>query len=315
VKSMSDSRMPKYVWMDGKVIPFEDAKVHHFSPTARYGINAFEGIPAYWNEEKRELYSFRIRDHYERLFESMKIISLSTDYSLIDCEKFLLEILQKNNFQEDIHIRHTVYLGGFGSFYENGPTGMVIIPRPSGGRYCDLGKGISCSFSSWVRINENCVPPRAKVGSNYQNSRLATVQAKKDGYDQPIILDSKGKVSESGAACFFMVRKGIIVTPPVTASILESVTRDTVIELCKNELNLRVEQREIDRTEVYVAEEAFLCGSGAEIAPIASVDKISLGNGGPGSITQKIIKTYFEVVRGINSKYYKWLTPTYGKQV
>jgi len=309
---MAEMKKPKYVWMDGKIIPFDDAKVHVFSPTAKYGTNVFEGLRAYWNEEKKELYSFRIREHYQRLFESMKIMRLHIEYSLEDCERLLVEILRKNNFQEDLHIRHTVYVGGYGLYSSTEPTGMFIVPIPRG-RSFDAEKGISCSVSSWIRISDNSVPPRAKVGANYQNSRLAALQAKQDGYDQPIILNSNGKVSESAGACFFMIRRGVVVTPPVTASILESITRNTVIELSKKELNLPVEEREIDRTEVYLADEAFLCGSGAEVAPITSLDKIPLGNGNVGNITQKIMKLYFDIARGKNPKYYKWLTPTYGK--
>jgi len=311
---MGEMKKAQYVWMDGKMIPFDDAKIHIFSPTARYGTNAFEGLRAYWNAEKRDLYSFRIREHCQRLFETMKIMRLNIEYSLSDCEGLLVEVLRKNNFQEDLHIRHTVYVGGFGGYDSRKPTGMAIVPRPLERLY-DLEKGVRCSISSWVRISDNCVPPRAKVGSNYQNSRLATMQAKEDGYDQAIILDSQGKVSECGGSCFFMIRNGIVVTPPITASILEGVTRDTLIELCRSELNLPLQERSIDRTEVYVAEEALLCGSGAEVVPIISVDKIPLGSGKAGPITQKIIKVYFEIVRGNNPKYFKWLTPTYGRLV
>jgi branched-chain amino acid aminotransferase len=307
---MSEKKIPEYVWMDGEIIPFGDAKVHVFSPTAKYGMNAFEGLRSYWNEPKKELYSFRIRDHYLRLFESMKIMRLTVKYSLTECEEALVEILRKNNFQGDVHIRHTVYLGGLGNASSKEPSGMFIIPMPRKAVF-DLEKGIRCSISSWVRISDNCVPPRVKVGANYQNSRLAAIQAKEDGYDEPIILTSNGKVSESATACFFMIRKGIVVTPPITASILESIVRTSLIELCRNELNFQVEEREIDRTEVYLAEEAFLCGSGADIKPITSIDKFPLGNGKVGVMTQTIMKLYSEIVRGINTKYYKWLTPTY----
>jgi branched-chain amino acid aminotransferase len=239
-------------------------------------------------------------------------MSINTEYSLTECERSLVEILQKNNLQEDTHTRHTVFLGGFGSYDKNEPTIMVIIPCGLG-RVYDLEKGISCSISSWIRINDNSVPPRAKVGANYVNSRLATIEAQKNGYDQPIILNLDGKVSECASSCFFMIRKGIVVTPSVTAGILESVTRDTLLELCRNELNLTPEEREIDRTETYVADEAFLCASGAEIVPITSIDKIPLGNARVGLITQKIMDLYLGIVRGTNPKYYKWLTPTYGE--
>ena len=309
---MSEFKMPQYVWMNGKLVPCEEATVHIFSPCARYGTNVFEGLRAYWNEEKKELYAFRIREHYERLFDSMKIMGLKIDYSLADCERFLMETIRENNLKEDIHIRHTVYVGGYGGYAAEEPVGMSILPRPRGRSYT-TEKGISCSISSWVRISDNCIPPRAKVGSNYQNSRLAAIEAKKNGYDAPILLSSNGKVSESGGACFFMIRKGVVLTPSVTSNILESVTRTTILELCRDALNLPVEEREIDRTEVYLAQEAFLCGSGAEVAPITSVDRIPLGDGRVGPIAEKIMKLYFDVARGMNPKYSEWLTPTYGK--
>jgi branched-chain amino acid aminotransferase len=199
---------------------------------------------------------------------------------------------------------------GFGGYSSKEPTGMVIIPRPRK-RSFDLEKGIACAISSWIRIDDHCVPPRVKAGSNYQNSRLATIQIKVDGYDQPILLNSNGKVSESGGSCFFMVRRGVVVTPPITSNILESVTRNTVIELFEKELKIPVDQRQIDRTELYVCDEAFLCGSGAEIGPVTSVDRIPVGNGEVGAITHKIVELYFSVVRGEAEAYHRWLTPTY----
>jgi branched-chain amino acid aminotransferase len=308
---MSEKGMPRYVWMDGKIVPFEDAKIHVFTPAAKYGTAPFEGLRAYWNEEKEELYSFRTGEHYERLFESLKIMRLKITYSVADCKKFLVETIRANDFKEDLHIRHTVYLGGYSMVDTEGPTGMWIIARPLGRLY-DMEKGIRCSISSWVRMDDNSFPPRVKIGSNYQNSILAAAQARADGYDQPIMLDSRGKVSESATACLFMVRRGVIVTPPVTSSILESITRTTIIEMARHELNLPVEERDIDRTELYVSEEAFLCGSGLEVTPVTSIDKIPVGNGKVGPTTKKIVAAYFDIVRGNKPKYKEWLTPIYG---
>ena len=305
-------KKPKFVWMNGKIIPFDEAVIHVHSPAAKYGINVFEGIRAYWNEGKKELHSFRLRAHYQRLAESMKMMRLQTDYTIEDYEKFFVGLLRKNEFNHDIHARHVVYVGGFGPYSAKEPVGMYIVALARGRGY-DIENGLRCAVSSWTRINDNSIPPRIKAGSNYQNSRLATIQAKEDGYDQPILLNSSGKVSEGPGMCFFMVRRGVVVTSPVTAGILESVTRTTLLELFQSELKLPVQERDIDRTELYVAEEAFFCGSGAEIAPIISIDKLPVGDGKPGPITKKMSDLYFNTVRGNNPKYLKWCTPTYGQ--
>lgn len=307
---MAATKKPKYIWMDGKIIPFDEGKIHVLSPAARYGCNVFEGLRSYWNEEKKELYSLHLKSHYHRLFESAKIMRFKVDYTIDDCQKYLLELLRTNEFREDLRIRHCLYLGGAGKITAVEPVGMHIVATPQGRSY-DQKKGIHCSISSWKRINDNCMPPRVKAGANYHNGRFALLQAKADGYDSTILLDENGKVSEGPQSCFFMIRKGVIITPPITADILESITRGTLIKLFKEELNIPVQERETDRTELYIADEAFLCGTASEITPIVSIDRLSVGNGEIGPITKEIMTLYFNIVRGMNSKYEKWLTPTY----
>ncbi|MBW2305655.1 MAG: branched-chain amino acid transaminase [Deltaproteobacteria bacterium] len=303
-------RKPDFVWLNGEFIPFDEARVHLLSPCARYGINVFEGLRAYWNDEVRQLYAFRLREHYVRLAESMKMMRLQIPQSIEDNIKILIETFQKNNLREDCHIRHVVYVDGFEGYYSTEPVGMLVCALPTG-RFLNIEEGITATISSWRRIDDNSIPARIKAGSNYQNSRLATMWAKKDGYDQPIILNADGKVAEGPGSCFFMVRKGIVLTPPVTAGILESVTRDSLIQLISEELRLPMEVRDIDRTEVYVAEEAFLCGSGYEVTPINSVDRLPLGEGKPGPITRRIQKAYFDIARGRSPKYPEWRTAVY----
>ena len=306
-----DYKKSKFIWMNGKMIPFNDAVVHVLSPVARYGANVFEGIRVYWNQDDNQLYAFRLREHYQRLLESAKIMRLHTDTTIENCENIFLELVRRNEFKEDLHARHTIYADGFGPFNATEPVGMFAAAYPRG-RAFDFENGIHCAVSSWKRIDDNSVPPRIKCGANYQNSRLASIQAKEDGYDQAILLNSSGKVAEGPGACFFMVRQGEVVTPPVTAGILESITRATLIELFRKELNLPVVEREVDRTELYVAEEAFLCGSGAEIVPIVSVDRLSVGDGKPGPVVQQMRTLFFDVVRGKNTAYKHWCTPIYG---
>jgi branched-chain amino acid aminotransferase len=301
---------PRYIWMDGQFIPFDEAVVHVMSPIARYGANVFEGLRVYWNEEKKQLYAFRLREHFQRLFESMKIMRMHIEYSIEDCEEIFVELVRKNEFEEDLHGRHVVYLGGFGPFSAKEPIGMAAMVYPRG-RSFDVENGIHCAVSSWARISDNSVPPRIKCGSNYQNSRLAALQAKEDGYDQAILLNADGKVAEGPGACLFMVRRNKVTTPPVTAGILESVTRTTLIELFEKELRVTVQEREIDRTELYVADEVFFCGSGAEITPIVSIDRLAVGQGAPGAVTRQIQKLYFDVVRGNREEYIKWRSQIY----
>jgi len=228
-----------------------------------------------------------------------------------DCERLFIELLRKNEFKEDVHARHVACLEGFGHFSAKEPVGIHIVAQARGRGY-DVENGIRCAVSSWLRINDNSIPPRIKAGANYQNSRLATLHAKEDGYDQPILLNSNGKVAEGPGACLFIVRRGVVATPTVTAGILESVTRTTLLELFPSELKIQVQEREIDRTELYVLEEAFFCGSGAEITPVVSIDKFPVGDGNPGPITRQIQEVYFDIVRGNNPKYIKWCTSIYG---
>jgi branched-chain amino acid aminotransferase len=303
-------KKPKVVYFKDQFVPFDEARIHMLSPCARYGINVFEGLRAYWNEKEGQLYAFRLHEHYQRLSESMKIMWLQLPQSAEDHIRILVETLRRNEFRQDCHIRHMVYVDGFEGYHATEPVGLFVCALPTG-RFNDIEKGITAMISSWSRIGDSSIPARIKAGSNYQNGRLATLWAKKNGYDQPIIMNSNGKVAEGSGSCFFMVRKGVVVTPPVTAGILESVTRETLLQLVQEELHLPVEVRDIDRTEVYVAQEAFLCGSGAEVTPINSVDKLPLGDGTPGPITKKIQQVYFDVARGYVKKHPEWRTAVY----
>ncbi len=301
---------PKYIWMDGKFVLFEEATIHVMSPCARYGSNVFEGIRAYWNDQKEELYCFRLHEHYVRLAESMKVMHFKLPHTVEDNIRFLLETLRKNELREDTHIRHEVLVNGFGGFGDTEPLSMFIAPMPRG-RFFDIEKGISCCVSSWQRISDGSIPPRVKAGANYQNGHLAKLWARNTGFDDALLLNERGKVAEAPGACLFAVRKGILITPPVTHGILESVTRESIIHLAREELGQEVVEREIDRTELYVAEEAFLCGSGAEVVPITAIDGINLQSAQANALTRRIQNYYFETVRGNNRKYMDWLVPVY----
>ena len=297
------------VWMNGSLVSQEEAVLPVNSAAVFYATNVFEGLRAYWNEENEELYCFRLEEHFTRFRESMKMMRFTIPYGEADLYDAVHEVLRGNDIREDVHMHMVAYVLGMG-LDATTPTGLYIIPRRRG-RVAD-GAGIRCCVSSWARTSDNAIPIRLKSGANYQNGRLATLQAKADGYDQPIFLTKEGHVAEGTGATFFMVRKGKLVTPPITADILESITRTTLMEaICPELFGLDVVEREIDRTELYVAEEAFFCGSGYEITPIVSIDRFPLGSGEVGPITRSLQTAYLDIVRGVDMRFPEWRRPVY----
>src|SRR5205809_2753883 len=297
------------IWMNGRLVLQAEAVLPVNSAAVFYATNVFEGLRAYWNERDGELYGFRLADHFARLRESMKMMRFSVPYSDDELFEAVRAVLAGNEVQEDVHMHLVAYVGGAG-LDATSPTGLYINPRRR--QRVTEGKGVSACVSSWARTSDNAIPIRLKCGANYQNGRLATLQANADGYDQPILLNREGHVAEGTGATFFMVRKGRLVTPPITADILESITRTTLMDsICPELLGMGVVEREIDRTELYVADEAFLCGSGYEITPIVSIDRFPLGDGKVGPITQRLTRAYMDIVRGVDSRLPEWRTPTY----
>jgi branched-chain amino acid aminotransferase len=297
------------IWMNGKLVPQAEAVLPVNSAAVFYATNVFEGLRAYWNGEDEELYCFRLAEHFSRFRESMKMMRFTIPFSDEDLYEAVRAVLSGNDLREDIHMHMVAYVTGTG-LDATTPTGLYINPRRRAG--VEEGTGLSCCVSSWVRTADNAIPIRLKSGSNYQNGRLATLQALADGYDQPILLNKEGHVAEGTGATFFMVRKGRLVTPPITADILESITRTTLIDpICPELLGMGVAEREIDRTELYVAEEAFFCGSGYEITPIVSIDRFPLGDGQVGPITRRLQRAYMDIVRGADKRFAEWRTPVY----
>jgi branched-chain amino acid aminotransferase len=298
------------IWQNGKIVPLENATVNVLTPAVLFGANVFEGLAAYWNPEEEELYCFRFADHFRRLFESLKIMRMAVPYTVGDFFNFTRDTIKANEFREDIHFLQVIYVDDIGGLFKQKKLGMFIAAQPHIHLF-DTNKGIHCCTSTWTRISDVSSPPRVKSGPNYQNSRLASLEADANGFDWAIMLTNRGKVSEAPGACLFMVRNSQVVTPPITSDILESVTRATLIELFSKELKMPVAEREIDRTELYVAEEVFLCGSGAEVMPVASLDRIDIGDGNVGPTTREIQNLYFDVVRGIHTRYPEWRTAVY----
>lgn len=298
------------IWLNGELVKAKDAKIRVLSPTAQFGANVFEGIRCYWNQEKEQLYAFRLDDHHKRLIQSMRLFGMDhNDRNKMRTAFF--EPIIANNYREDIAVRQTVFIDGEGSWFSSEPLGMFIAPIPKKRKDNPIQQGEKICVSSWERISSRCFPPEIKVGANYINSRLAMTEATRNGYDTALFLNREGYVAEGCGSCFFMISKGKLITPRLTDSILESITRDTIIKIATELMQMKVEIRAIGRPELYYCDEAFFCGSAVEVSPISSVDGHLVGNGEPGRITNEIHRRYLEIATGSNTDYSRWLTPVY----
>ena len=302
----------RLIWFKGQIMNVNDAKVNVLSPTSQFGLNVFEGIPCYWNDEQKQLYAFRLSEHYDRLIRSAKLIQLNSPYSKEDYKKALVDTVKANEYDENLSVRQTLFVDGFGSWGSEGPVEMFVAPIPRGRTSAEYNKkGLNCCFTSWRRISDENLSPRIKCGANYINSRVGQREALRNGYDTCLFLNEVGKVAEGPGSCFFMVKGDTLITPRLTDSVLESITRDTVIKLATEELEMKFVERTIDRTEVYMADEAFLCGSAMEVTPIYTVDRYPIGTGVQGVWTKKIHLKYLECAQGKLANYKYWLTAIY----
>ena len=301
----------KVVTINGNLMPLKDAKVSITAPGLSYAALVFEGIRAYWNKEHKQLYIFRLDEHLKRFINSMKLLKFIDYPNLSSIKADILQNIQANNYQEDIYIRLQGYIDEWGEMAVRSPvsTSIVSYPRP---RAIAFTEGKNFTISSWQRLDDNASPPRIKASANYLNSRLASIQAKESGYDGGIMLGPNGKVSEGPGGCIFLIRNGNLITPSITSGILESITRDSIIEIADT-LKIKVQTRDVDRTELYIAEEIFYCGTGQEIMPILSVDKMLAGDGTPGKTTKALQSEFTEIVRGKNQIFKSWISPTYKK--
>jgi branched-chain amino acid aminotransferase len=293
--------------VNGNIVSFESATVHLMTSGMRYGLNAFEGIRGYWNPAERVINIFRLSDHLSRLWRSMKILRFNPTFHQDELTTSLVKLIRTSDLRENCQIRVCAYVEGFGDHTDMEPISYFIyasaLPRA-----VNVSKGIRCVVSSWVRISDKSMPPRVKTGANYVNVRLARIQAKQDGYDDAILLNSEGCLSEGPGAAVFLVTNGRLITPAVTNAILEGITRDTILELARSR-GLTVEERSVDRTECYTAEEMFFAGTAAEVVPIINVDGLSVGGGIPGRVTRLLQSQYFGVVEGREIARSNWLLP------
>lgn len=300
------------IWLKGEILNVNDAKVNVLSPTSQFGLNVFEGIPCYWNDEQKQLYAFRLSDHYDRLIRSARLIQFDMKYTKADFTKALVDTVKANEYDENLSVRQTLFVDGFGSWGSDDPVEMFVAPIPRGRTSAEYNKkGLNCCVTSWRRISDDNLSPRIKCGANYINSRVGQREALRNGYDTCLFLNEFGKIAEGPGSCFFMVKGDTLITPRLTDSVLESITRDTIIKLATEELELKFEERTIDRTEVYMADEAFLCGSAMEVTPIYTIDRYPIGTGDQGDVTKKIHLKYLECVQGKLQNRLGWLTPIY----
>ena len=301
--------LSKFVWFDGKYVTLDKAKVPVTTHAIHYGTSIFEGIRAYWNS--KNLFVFRLEDHMKRFRNSGKFYSISLNFTNKQIENAIINLCKKNNMKKSCYIRPFYFVGDYGinlHVTEKAPTNVAIFMFPFGDLFNK--KGITAGVSSWRKFSVSSTPPQAKMGGNYLNSILATQEAKRNGYDEAILLDKLGNVSEAPGENIFIVKDDEIITPPLSSSALAGITRDSIFELAKDR-GYKVVIREITRSELYIADEVFLSGTAAEITPIIRIDQNIIGNGKVGIITSELISDYTDVVMNRNKKYSEWLTPVY----
>lgn len=298
-----------YVWFDGQTIEWKDAKVPVMTHAIHYGTSVIEGIRAY--SAKNNLYIFRLADHMKRLHRSASVYSIAVKYSIDELVDATVQIIKKNQIKSSCYIRPLTFVGFHGidlNVTEKSPSHTAILIFTFE-EYLN-SKGIRCMISSWRRINDLSTPPLAKAGGNYINSVLATQECKRNGYDEAIMLDRDGMVSEAPGENVFIVRDGKIFTPPVASSVLEGITRDSAMKIAKD-MGYELFERPIPRTELYLSDEIFLTGTAAEVTPVISVDGHQIGDGKEGTITRSIRELYSKVVRADVKAYMDWLTPVW----
>lgn len=308
-----DSTMSaRYAWLNGEIVPWDQCVVHARSQGAFWGANVFEGVRAYWNADGPQLYALRLDEHLARLRQSARSVRMPIRYSDDDLRKACSELVRANDFECDLHVVVVAYFDlsddlNALSYTENAGMHITAVPMR---RRAGYSNGVSACISSWRRINDDAMPPRIKTGANYHNSRLAHHEAVRNGYDTTFLLNQRGHLTEAPSACVVIVRDGRLVTPPATSGVLEGITVASVAEIGFEELGVSLDRRDIDRAELYIADEIFVCGTLAEVLPVVSVDRLPVGDGTPGPLSRTLQESYDRVVRGPSSRR-DWLTPLY----
>jgi branched-chain amino acid aminotransferase len=308
--------MPPYAYFRKQFIPLIEAKIGILTHALHYGTACFEGIRGNWNEEQKQLFLFRVKDHYERVHKGCRILKIDPQHSVEEMIELTIKLVEKSGYHEDVYIRPLAYKSAEAigvKLHDLEDDFLIIVTTLPA--YLDADKGVRCCTSSWRRVDDTMIPARGKITGIYVNSALAKTEANEMGFDEAILLNHDGHVSEGSGENIFLVRDGKLVTPSGSDNILMGITRDAVIQLARNELGLEVVERSIDRSELYLAEEAFFTGTAAHVTPIMEVDCRDVGNGEIGEITKALQRLYFDVIKGKNPKYLHWCTPSYSKLV
>lgn len=306
--------MTKYAYFNTAIVPIEQAKVSVMTQTFNYGTGCFGGIRGYWNEEKETLFVFRIRDHYMRFLNSAKMLLMKLEHTPDELAAVTVDLLAAEGWRQNCYIRPVAYNAdeSIAVRLHDLRAAVTIFTIPLENFLPTAG--LRVATSSWRRVDDTAIPARGKITGSYANSALIKSEAQLNGFNDAIVLNQDGHVAEGSAANFAMIRDGVLVTPPVESNILEGITRRSILHLVREELGLEVVERPIDRSEVYLADEAFFCGTGAQVAPIVSVDHRTIGDGEVGPQVKRLQELFFGIVRGQNEKYMDWLTPVCARE-
>jgi branched-chain amino acid aminotransferase len=301
-----------WAFFRGEFVPLRDANINVMTHGFNYGTAVFEGIRAYWNADEEQLFALELVAHYARIRASAGLLMMEVRQSPQELAEITVELLRRDGLREDVYVRPIVYKSSetIGVRLHNLDSDVTIFAVPFG-QYIDTEGGIRAQVSSWRRTDDNAIPARGKITGAYVNGALAKSEAQLNGFDEAIVLTADGHVSEGSAENLFIVKDGVLITPPVTDNILEGITRRRLIGIARDDLGIPTVERSIDRTELYGADEVFLCGTGAQISPVIEIDRRAIGSGRPGPVSRDLSRTYFDAVRGRNPAYRDWLTPVY----
>ncbi|MEP7082633.1 MAG: branched-chain amino acid transaminase [Chloroflexota bacterium] len=301
-----------WAFFRGEFVPLREANINVMTHGFNYGTAVFEGIRAYWNADEEQLFALELIAHYRRIHSSARLLMMDVKQSPEELAEITVELLRRDGLREDVYVRPIVYKSSelIGVRLHNLESEITIFGVPFG-QYIDTDSGIRAQVSTWRRTDDNAIPARGKITGAYVNGALAKSEAQLNGYDEAIVLTADGHVSEGSAENLFIVKGGVLITPPVTDNILEGITRRRLMEIARSDHGAEVVERSIDRTELYGADEVFLCGTGAQISPVIEIDRRAIGSGRPGELTRMLSKTYFDAVRGRLPAYRDWLTPVY----
>ena len=303
-----------YAYFKKQIVPLSEAKIGIMTHAFNYGTGVFEGIRGNWNEKEEQVYVFRLKEHFDRLRKSCRIMQIEFPYSNEELSSTVTKLVEMGEFREDVYIRPLAYKSSevLGVRLHDLEDDLLMFVAPFG-PYLDIEKGARCQTSSWRRVADTGIPARAKITGIYANSALAKTEAQQNGFDEAIMLDERGHISEGSGENIFMIMDGVIYTPPPSSDILVGITRDTVMTLAREELGIPVVERDIDRTELYTADECFMTGTAAHVTPVVELDRRAIGNGKMGPISGELVRLYFEIIKGNNAKYAHWCTPCYSR--